>query len=45
MRRQIAGLERELASHLHGTIQARLLTAAYALREAETSGDRAAARA
>ncbi len=44
LQRQVMALERELAAHLHGTVHARLVTAAYALREAEASGDRTAAR-
>ena len=44
LRREAVGLERELARHLHGTVQARLVAAAYALREADRTGDRLAAR-
>lgn len=44
LRREAMALERELARHLHGTVQARLVAAAYALREADRTGDREAAR-
>ena len=44
LRREVAALNRELASHLHGTVQARLVAAAYAMREADRTGDRAASR-
>lgn len=44
LRREAVALERELASHLHGTVQARLVAAAFALREADRTGDREAAR-
>ncbi len=44
LRREAVALERELATHLHGTVQARLVAAAYALREADRTGDQQAAR-
>ena len=44
LRREVMALDRELASHLHGTVQARLMAASYALREADRTGDRAAGR-
>ncbi len=44
LRREVMALDRELASHLHGTVQARLMAASYALREADRTGDRVAGR-